>query len=168
MSNEKNHSDPLQVHELIMIALRSLIGFPIKKSNATNSIKLSFDFQEKEKGRAYIWLDPPWRYSLHGKIITGSGDWPRWDGVEDKNLNEPIWIAWCKLFAPLDEATLVSFEVKNDFPDLLLRFSSGHVIETFGNTSDNCWWYYRDRLTGEYCEANPDGIIHDWVEIAED
>jgi hypothetical protein len=168
MSNENNKNVFMEEQQALTIALRSLIGFPIKKSLATNSLMLRFDFLESEKGRAYVWIDPPWRYSVNGKIITGSADWPYWDGIENKNVNEPIWIAWCNLFAPLDEATLVSFEVKNAFPDLLLRFSSGHVIETFGNTSDNCWWYYRNRLTGECFEANPNGIVHDCGEIAQD
>ncbi|MFM7148664.1 MAG: hypothetical protein ACKO23_02360 [Gemmataceae bacterium] len=69
-------------HAELLTALRSLVGKPCERSLATNSLKLRFDGAPGEKGRAYIWIDPPWRLSLAGRFITGSADWPVWDGVE--------------------------------------------------------------------------------------
>lgn len=149
------------------IALRSLIGVTCKRSLATNSLKLRFDFNLSEKGRAYIWIDPPWRMTFAGKLVSGSADWPVWDGVENKEVNQPLWETWCALFDPLDSTTLTDASVSSGTPDLRLRFASGHQIETFGNCRDDCWWYYRDRLTDEVFEAGPAGITHRIGEPAE-
>jgi hypothetical protein len=52
----------------------------------------------------------------------------------------------------------VEFQVGAVYPDLTIRFGSGHRIETFGNTTSDYWWYYRDRMTGEVYEAGAFGI----------
>jgi hypothetical protein len=95
-----------------------------------HQLKISFDFQVSERGRAYIWIDPPWRMTLAGHIVTGSADWPVWDGVEDKEVNQPLWEAWSALFNPLNLTVLVGASVNAAFPDLCLDFESGHRIET--------------------------------------
>ena len=154
------------ISEALTIALRSLVGVPCERSLATNSLKLRFDCLDREKGWAYIWIDPPWRLTLADKLITGSADWPVWDGVEEKEVNQPLWEAWCALFDPLGQTTLIDVSVGSQFPDLRLDFETGHRIETFGNSGDGCWWYYRDRLTGEIFEAGASGIIHEFAEPA--
>src|SRR6476646_4326759 len=78
----------------LLTALRSLVGTSCERSLATNSLKLRFDGAPSEKGRAYIWIDPPWRLSLAGRFITGSADWPVWDGVAEPEVNRPLWEAW--------------------------------------------------------------------------
>jgi hypothetical protein len=148
--------------------LQSLVGAPCQYSLATNSLMFRFDFREREKGRAYIWIDPPWRLTVGGKFVTGSADWPVWDGVEEPDVNRPLWDTWCGLFDPLIATTLIEAVVGSPMPDLRLRFSSGHEIEVFGNCSDDCWWYYRDRLTGEVFEAGARGITYELGEVAED
>ena len=82
-------------------------------------------------------------------------------------VNQPLWEAWCALFDPLGSTTLAEVSVSDDTPDLRLRFASGHQIETFGNCCEGCWWYYRDRLTGEVFEAGRGGITHEFGEPAE-
>ena len=95
-------------------ALRSLRGKSCERSLATNSLKLRFDGDPGEKGRAYIWIDPPWRLSLAGRFITGSADWPVWDGVEEPEVNRPLWDEWCALFDPLNNtAGLCPFVFKS-------------------------------------------------------
>jgi len=134
---------------------------------ATNSLMLRFDFGRSAKGRAYIWIDPPWRMTLAGLFVSGSADYPMGDGAEDKEVNQPQWEAWCALFDPLGSTTLAEASVRDDTPDLRLGFASGHQVETFGNSSEGCWWYYRDRLTGEVFEAGRAGITHEFAEPAE-
>ena len=101
---------------------------------------------------------------MAGKFVTGSYDWPVWDGVEDKVVNQPLWEAWSALFDPLNLAILVNASVGEPLPDLRLGFDSGHEIETFGNSGDGCWWYYCDRVTGEVFEANAAGIDREYAE----
>ena len=148
-------------------ALRSLIGMQCRRSLATNSLMLRFDFREKAKGRAYIWIDPPWRLTLAGRLVTGSTDWPVWDGVEQPEVNRPLWEAWCGLLDPLDDATLTEAVVGVPIPDLRLRFASGHEVEAFGNSGEGCWWYLRDRATGGIFEAGATGVVRELGEPAE-
>jgi hypothetical protein len=140
----------------LLSALRPLLGVPCAYSLATNSIKLRFEPDPDPRGQAYIWIDPPWRLTASDALVTGSMDWPEWDGVADPEVNRPLWEAWCALFTPLAE--VVDIHVGPVYPDLTLRFSSGHQIETFGNTTSDCWWYYRSRVTGEVYEAGPFGV----------
>jgi hypothetical protein len=134
---------------------------------ATNSLMLRFDFAHSPKGRAYIWIDPPWRMTIAGTLVSGSADYPAGGGVEEEEVNRPLWEAWCALFDPLGSTTLTEVSVHDGPPDLRLGFASGHQIETFGNYSEGCWWYYRDRLTGEVFEARRAGITHEFAEPAE-
>ena len=142
-------------------ALRSLVGVSCQRSLATNSLMLRFDFREWEKGRAYVWIDPPWRLSQNGRFVTGSGDWPVWDGVEQPEVHRPLWEAWCGLLDPLSDTTLAEAVVGEPLPDLRLRFTSGHEVWAFGNRGESCWWYYRDRVSGEVFEAGAGGITHE-------
>jgi hypothetical protein len=142
----------------LLVALRSIIGVPCAHSLATNSIKLRFEPTPDPRGRAYIWIDPPWRLTVSGTFVTGSMDWPEWDGVVDREVNQPLWEAWCAHFSPLSRAEVVEVRVGTTHPDLMLRFASGHQIETFGNTNSDYWWYYRDRFSGEVYEAGSFGI----------
>jgi len=41
---------------------------PCRHTLATNSLMLRSDFGRSEKGRAYIWIDPPWRMTLAGPV----------------------------------------------------------------------------------------------------
>ena len=148
-------------------ALRSLLGKSCERSLATNSLKLRFGSESGEKGRFYIWIDPPWRLSLAGRFITGSADWPVWDGVEEPEINRPLWEAWCTLLDPLNRTTLVGLSVNSPLADLTLEFETGHRLDTFGNSGDGYWWYYRDREAGEVFEVGINGIVHDRVEVAE-
>lgn len=149
-------------------AMRSLVRMSCRRSLATNSLMLRFDFREREKGRAYVWIDPPWRLSHNGRFVTGSADRPAWDGVAEPEVNRPLWEAWCALFDPLDRTTLSEVLVGEPLPDLRLRFASGHEVCAFGNSSDGCWWYYRDRITGEVFEAGATGVVHELGEPAAD
>ena len=155
-----------EVRRALLTSLQSLFGEFCEQSLATNSLKIRFDCRATEKGRVYIWIDPPLRMTLDGKLVTGSADWPVWDGVEDEGTNRPIWEAWCELFDPLYQTTLVGASVGELFPDLRLVFKSGHQIETFGNSGNGYWWYYRDRITGEVFEAGAAGINHEYAEPA--
>jgi hypothetical protein len=146
------------VRAALLTALRSLVGVTCERSLAANSLKLRFGCVESDKGNAYIWIDPPWRLTLAGQLVTGSADWPGWDGVENPDVNRPLWEAWCALFDPLNRTTLVGVSVGPELPDLRLDFESGHSVETFGNSGDDYWWYYRDRTTGEICEAWAEGL----------
>jgi hypothetical protein len=147
----------------LLAALRSLLGKSCERSLATNSLKLRFDGAPGEKGRAYIWIDPPWRLSLAGRIITGSADRPVWDGVEEPEVNRPLWEAWCALFDPLNRTTLVDVAVGSQWADLTLEFETGHRIDTFGNSGAGYWWYYRDCVSGEVFEVGAGGIAHEWA-----
>ena len=149
----------------LLTALQSLVGKSCERSLATNSLKLRFDGAPGEKGRAYIWIDPPWRLSLAGRFITGSADWPVWDGVEEPEVNRPLWESWCALFDPLNRTTLVRVAVESPQHDLALEFESGHRIDTFGNSGDGYWWYYRDRVSGEVFEASGAGIAHERAKV---
>jgi hypothetical protein len=149
-------------------ALRSLIGAACQRSLATNSLMLRFDFRESVKGRAYIWIDPPWRLTHDGRFVTSSDEWPIWDGVEKPEINRPPWEGWCAQLDPLNNTTLAEFKVSEPVPNIRMRFASGHEIETFGNSGDGCWWYYRDRITGEVFEAGAMGITFELGESADD
>src|SRR5262245_20907524 len=153
--------------EALHAALRSLIGVPCRPTLAANSLMLRFDFGRSEKGRAYVWIDPPWRMTLAGLFVGGSADCPVWDDGEDTAVNQALWEAWCALLDPLRSTTLAEASLHDDTPDLRLGFASGHQIETFGNYREGCWWYYRDRLTGEVFEAGREGITHEFGEPAE-
>jgi hypothetical protein len=145
--------------------LRTLLGVPCAYTLATNSIKLRFGPSPDPRGRAYLWIDPPWRLTASDVVVTGSMDWPVWDGVADPEVNRPLWEEWCALFSPLGEITDV--RVGRVYPDLTLQFSSGHQIETFGNTTSDYWWYYRNRVTGEVYEAGAFGVRRDWDQPAD-
>lgn len=155
-----------EVRDGLLIALHSLFGVPCAHSLATNSIKLMFEPLRDPRGRAYIWIDPPWRLTASGAFITGSMDWPEWDGVEDREVNQPLWEAWCAQLNPLSRSEVVEVQVGTTHPDLAIRFASGHLIETFGNTSSDYWWYYSDRLTGEVYEAGAFGIRRELGKLA--
>jgi hypothetical protein len=150
-----------------LAALTSLIGVTCERSLATNSLKLRFDCVRSDKGRAYVWIEPPWRLTLDGQLVTGSADWPVWDGVENPEVNRPLWEAWCALFNPLNRTTLVDVSVGLQLPDLCLGFETGHSVETFGNRGDDYWWYYRDRITGEVYEAWAEGLRHEFAKPAD-
>ncbi len=151
-----------EIREGLLIALRSLIGVPCARSLAANTIKLIFEPSPDPRGRAYLWIDPPWRFTASGSLITGSMDWPQWDGAENREVNQPLWEAWCALFNPLNQTEIVEAQMGLIHPDLTLRFASGHQIETFGNTNSEYWWYYRDRVTGEVYETGAFGIRREW------
>jgi hypothetical protein len=125
---------------------------------ATNSIRLRFDFRTSPKGRAYIWIDPPWRLIAAGALRAGSNDYPTCDGVEDNEAKEASLAAWCAHFDGLDGASLAEVSLGHDYPDLWLGFESGHRIETFSYGGPHCWWYYKDCPTGEVFEAGAWGI----------
>lgn len=148
----------------LLTALQSLVGKSCERSLATNSLKLRFDGKPGKNGRAYIWLDPPWRLSQSGRLITGSADWPVWDGVEEPDINRPLWEAWCALFDPLNRTTLVGVSVSSPLPDLALEFGSGYRIDTFGNSGDGYWWYYRNYEGGEIYEVGARGISREQAE----
>ena len=150
----------VNVREGALTLLRSLIGVACERSLATNSLKLRFDCLQSDKGRAYVWIDPAWRLTLAGRLVTGRADWPVWDGVENPEVNRPLWEAWCARFNPLNRTTLVGVSIDPRLPDLRLDFETGHSIETFGNSGDDYWWYYRDLTTGEVYEAWAEGLRH--------
>ncbi len=156
-----------EVHAALIQTLRTLLGVACESSLATNSLKFRFDCTQSDKGRAYIWIDPPWRLTLAGHLVTGSADWPVWDGVQDREVNQPLWEAWCALFEPLNRTTLVNVAVGSPLPDLCLDFETGHRIETFGNSGDGYWWYFRDRTSGEVFEAGDSGIDREAAEPAD-
>lgn len=94
-----------------------------------------------------------------GSLCAGSNDYPAGGGAggEEKALLEKWWAH----FAPLDGASLAEAAVGVDYPDLCLRFESGHRIETFSHGGPGCWWYYKDRVTGDVFEAGPWGIRYE-------
>ncbi len=155
------------VADRLAAALGSLVGVPCKRSLTVSSLKLSFDFSQRAKGRVYIWIDPPWRLVCDGRFVTGSYDCPEWDGIEDPEVNRPLWKAWCGLCDPLNDASLVAAIIGHDFPDLRLQFTQGYEVQTFGNDGNDMWWYYRDRLTGECFEASAAGIVRELGQPAE-
>ena len=146
------------LREALMTSLRSLVGKSCERSLATNSLKLRLDGTPSERGRAYLWIEPPWRLSLAGRFVTGSADWPVWDGVEEPEIHRPLWEAWCAMFEPLNRTTIVGVSVGSPLVDLSVEFETRHRIETFGSSRDDYWWYYRDRASGEIFEAGPAGI----------
>jgi hypothetical protein len=150
----------------VLTALGSLIGVACERSLATNSLKLRFDCVQSDKRRVYVWMDPPWRLRLGGQLVTGSADWPVWDGVENPEVNRPLWEAWCGLLDPLNRTRLVGVSVGPQLPDLRLDFETGHIVETFGNSGDDYWWYYRNSTTGEVYEAWGDGLRHEFADPA--
>ena len=74
--------------------------------------------------------------------------------------------SWCALFDPLNRTTLMGMAVGSPLPDLALEFETGHRIDTFGNSNDSYWWYYRDLVTGEVFEAGNGRIVHERTEAA--
>ena len=58
----------------------------------------------------------------------------------------------------LDGAAVAEATVRPDYPDLRLRFASGHQVETFSTGCPGCGWYYKDRVTGEVFEATAEGV----------
>src|SRR5205823_4591166 len=124
-----------------------LVGMPCELFLATNSIRLRFDFRGSPKGRAYIWIDPPWRLMAGGACLAGSNDYPVQDGARDEEVYQTLIERWCAPFGPLDGAALAEAGVGSDYPDLGLRFGCGLRIETFSDGGQGCWWYYRDRVT---------------------
>ena len=148
------------VRDALTIALRSIVGMPCDLLLATNSIRLRFDFRSSPKGRAYIWIDPPWRLLAGGSLLAGSHDYPGLARRQGGEVNQSLLEAWCGHFGPLDGASLAEASVGPDYPDLCLRFEPGHRIETFSHGDPDCWWYYKDRVTGEVFEAGAWGIRH--------
>jgi len=141
-------------------ALCSIVGMPCDLLLATNSIRLRFDFRSSPKGRAYIWIDPPWRLMADGTLRAGSNDYPVRDGAEDQEVYQSLLAAWWAHFDGLDGAPLAEACLGRDYPDLCLRFESGHRLETFSHGGPDCWWYYKDCATGQVFEAGAWGIRH--------
>lgn len=147
----------MEARDRLVVALRSCFGTPHEFLLATNSIRIRFDVERHPKGRAYVWIDPPWLLLAGGTIVTTSGDCPTLDD-EDKETSRQSWRSWCAHFDPLDHTSLAEVSVGLDHPDLRLGFASGHCIETFSTGGPGCWWYYRDCVTGEVFEAGRWGI----------
>jgi hypothetical protein len=149
------------VRDALTTALRSILGMPCELLLATNSVRLRFDFRSSPKGRAYIWIDPPWRLTAGSTCLAGSNDYPLPDGSEDEEPYRTLIKRWVAHFGPPDGAALAEAAVGLDYPDLCLRFESGLRIETFSHGGPDCWSYNMDRVTGDVFEAGAWGIRHE-------
>ena len=147
-------------------ALHSIVGMPCNLLLATNSIRLRFDFRSDPKGRAYIWIDPPWRLMTENTFLAGSNDYPARGAVEDNEANRSLLAQWCAHFDGLDGSALAQASVRQDYPDLCLCFACGRRIETFSHGGPGCWWYYKDCLSGEVFAAGAAGISYERNEPA--
>jgi hypothetical protein len=96
-----------------------------------------------------------------GSLCAGSNDYPVLDGAEGREAYQSLLEAWCGHFAALNGASLAEAAVGADYPDLCLRFESGHRIETFSHGGPGCWWYYKDCVTGDVFEAGAWGLRHE-------
>jgi hypothetical protein len=52
--------------------VEGLVGSACEPILATNSIKFIFDADEDPRGRAYIWIDPPWGLFRDAAEVTSS------------------------------------------------------------------------------------------------
>jgi hypothetical protein len=142
--------------DALISALRSHAGAPCEFLLVTNSIRVRFDISECHKGKAYVWIDPPWQLREGDVIVTGSADCPDGDEGEEYRAR---WLAWVAHFDPLEEAVFADASVGVEHPDLRLGFESGHWVETFSSGGPGCWWYYLDREADEVFEAGAEGIV---------
>jgi hypothetical protein len=147
--------------DAMLTALQRFAGVPCEFLLLTNSIRLRLDISKHPNGRAYFWIDPPWRL-MHGDVlVTGSNESPR-ESAEDESGQ---WRAWFDKFRALEQPMLVDVAVGLEYPDLHLRFTCGYRIETFSEGGPGCWWYYLDRETGDIFEAGAYGISRKREEI---
>lgn len=77
--------------------VEGLVGSACEPILATNSIKFIFDVDEDPRGRAYIWIDPPWGLFRDAAEVTSSAVYS--DAPDD-------YANWRTLFRPLDGAVL--------------------------------------------------------------
>jgi hypothetical protein len=146
------------VRDALIAALRSHAGSPCEFLLVTNSIRIRFDISECPKGKAYLWIDPPWRLRAGDAVVTGSAGCPDGSEAGDEEYRAR-WLRWVAHFDPLEQAVFADASVGIEHPDLRLGFGSGHSIETFSNGGPGCWWYYLDREADEVFEAGAAGIV---------
>src|SRR5688500_1001989 len=92
--------------EALAAALRSHAGAPCEFLLVTNSIRIRFDIWESPRGRAYLWIDPPWRLLKGDAVSTGSGDCPAEGGTDSEEDYRTRWRRWIAHFQALDQPSL--------------------------------------------------------------
>lgn len=90
------------------LELPSLEGRLCFLSLATNSVKLHID--ENKCDGTFLWIDPPWQFGRHGKVIESSDSCPfHEDDGYDRKFAE-----WCSRFAPAFDTRIESIEALPD------------------------------------------------------
>lgn len=125
--------------------LQRLVGRTCHRTISCNSIKLRFEATANTTGRGYIWIDPPWSFMHHQRLITALGLCPNHEDA-DYTLK---FREWCSLFSPLNQTILTEFEFSLD-GDLKLLFPDSYslhipVINTEPEDAEDWYlhWYAR-------------------------
>lgn len=79
--------------------LPSLVGCDCFLSLATNSLKIHLDKREREG--SYLWIDPPWEFTISSKVIQTADSCPHYT-EEDYEVR---FSNWCNLI-PIREGVI--------------------------------------------------------------
>jgi hypothetical protein len=123
--------------------LKSFVGQACYRSIACNSIKIRFGEAAKPAQQGYIWIDPPWSFIQHEKLITDAYSCPHYEEVDYKLR---FW-EWCDLFHPLDESVFTGYVFLEDC-SLKLFFDNSYQLyvpidEEVSDNDDLELWYWR-------------------------
>ncbi|HQY23291.1 MAG TPA: hypothetical protein PLL45_00325 [Thermoflexales bacterium] len=129
-------------------ALKRLIGKSLTfKRIAANSIILYFDGEPGDDTVRSIWLEPPWRYEVSGRVVIGSSDlWLHESDFSSKEEMDAEWTRRCRLTDTVNDSPLEVVLIDSVSNDVMLRFAGGKVMRNFSNSGlHDIAWTFRDR-----------------------
>lgn len=135
-------------HEEDLKAIKHLVGKECERTLAINSLKLRFDCDIDERGKSYIWIDPPWLFVKDQEVIASAYDCP----LETESFRK-----WSDHLNPLNKTKLVSFEYFDDGNFVLTFKDNYHLYIPFDPEEDE---YDDSEEDEEYEEDYEHWYIH--------
>jgi hypothetical protein len=111
-------------------------GCLVNPTFGCNSLKLRVGRQVDRPALGYIWIDPPWAYSITDTIVQTSEACPY---AEETDYQEKF-VAWLRKMRPIIGQQFLDYTIKAG-GHLTLIFSGDQRIEIPGNTRSPELWY---------------------------
>jgi len=108
-----------------------------------NTAKLHID--KNQRGGSYIWIDPPWTLTRHGRIVASSATYPDHQARDYRKLHDE----WCSQFGDVWESQICAIKTTVEGSlkvDIENGFSFEASADTFQSENVDDWydhWYVR-------------------------